>query len=324
MYKNVKYFIGPMTKNIVDASIEFSNSTGIPLGLILSRRQIEFNGGYVNNWTTQEFSNYVKSKTNNIVLVRDHAGPNQGQQADDGYESLTEDCKYLDIIHIDPWVKYPSFLEGVRETIKMINYCYNINPNILYEIGTEESIRRFEIYELDELVKELKNALFPEIFNQIKYLVIQSGTSLKGTNQTGNYNTERLKQMLVICKKHNLIAKEHNGDYIPVSIIKEKMNLGLDCINIAPEFGLIETQEYLNNIDEESFLLFWEICYNSKKWCKWVNTNFDPIKEKYDLVKICGHYVISYKEFFGIMNKFSYINNQIRDKVIYKLNELHR
>ena len=73
-----KIFIGPMSKNIVDAIIDYSNDNNVHIGLIPSRRQIEFDGGYVNNWTTQEFCDYVKSKTNNILLVRDHSGPLQG------------------------------------------------------------------------------------------------------------------------------------------------------------------------------------------------------------------------------------------------------
>lgn len=57
--------VGPMSVNCVDASIELSNDFDIPLMLIASRRQIdseEFNGGYVNNWTTHEFANYVRSR----------------------------------------------------------------------------------------------------------------------------------------------------------------------------------------------------------------------------------------------------------------------
>ena len=38
--------------------------------------------------------------------------------------------------------------------------------------------------------------------------------------------------MVNLAKKYNFISKEHNGDYIPVSIIKEKFDLGLDSINI--------------------------------------------------------------------------------------------
>ena len=45
-----KYYIGPMTKNVVDAIIEFCDETNNNIGLIPSRRQVEFDGGYVNNW----------------------------------------------------------------------------------------------------------------------------------------------------------------------------------------------------------------------------------------------------------------------------------
>ena len=53
-----------MSKNCIDASIEISNEHDIPLMLIASRRQIDSNesgGGYVNNWTTEKFSEYVKT-----------------------------------------------------------------------------------------------------------------------------------------------------------------------------------------------------------------------------------------------------------------------
>jgi hypothetical protein len=320
-----KYFIGPMSKNVVDTIIEFCNETNNTIGLIPSRRQVEWNRGYVNNWTTQEFTEYVKSKTDKILLVRDHSGPGQGQSDDDGYQSLSEDCKYLDLVHIDPWKKYPAFDLGLKETIRMIEYCYDLNPNIQYEVGTEEAIRRFKPYELEDLVHELKSRLSPEMYNQIKYLVIQSGTSLKGTNQTGNYDSDRLKEMIDVCKHHNFISKEHNGDYIPVSIIKEKFGLGLDSINIAPEFGLIETQTYLDNIkDSITFDEYWRICFESKKWEKWVNENFDPHTNKEELIKICGHYVLSNSDFLNnIKSRFPNIDNDIKNNINNKLKELY-
>lgn len=320
-----KYYIGPMSKNIVDAIIDFCESTNNKIGLIPSRRQVENTGGYVNNWTTKEFSEYVKSKSNNIILKRDHAGPGQGLLDDDGYESLSEDCKYLDLIHIDPWKKYPLLEDGLNETVNMINYCYDLNPNIKYEVGTEEAIRRFGIIELNYFVDELQTRLQPEVFNQIKHLVIQSGTSLKGNTQTGHYNSMRLKDMIAIGRKHNLLTKEHNGDYIPVSIIHEKFDLGLDAINIAPEFGLIETQTYLDHMEEGSdvFNQFYQLCYDSKRWVKWVNTDFDPIQNKTDLIKISGHYVLSNPEFNKIKQNYPNVDNVIKQNVINKLNSLY-
>jgi len=318
---NIKYFIGPMSKNIVDAIVEFCNNTGNTIGLIPSRRQVEWDGGYVNSWTTEEFSKYVTT----LPLQRDHGGPGQGNNDDDGYESLAYDAKHLQLIHIDPWKKYPEYVDGLEQTIKMIKFAYSINPQLIFEIGTEEAIRPFEAKELDQLVLDLWNALPKEICSNIKYLVIQSGTSLKGTNQTGHYNSQRLLDMITVAKKHNLISKEHNGDYIPVSIIKEKFNLGLDSINIAPEFGLIETQTYINEIgNSDLFDRYWQICYDSKKWVKWVNSEFNPYTNKKELVEICGHYVLSYPEFISdIKSQFPDIDKKIKINVTKKLNELY-
>ena len=75
---DMKYFIGPMSKNVVDTIIEFCNQTNNRIGLIPSRRQVEWDGGYVNNWTTKNFSEYVTRKSNLITLQRDHSGPGQG------------------------------------------------------------------------------------------------------------------------------------------------------------------------------------------------------------------------------------------------------
>jgi len=312
---NPKYFIGPMSKNVVDSIIEFTTETSHQIGLIPSRRQIEWDGGYVNNWTTKEFSQYAQ----NILLKRDHSGPGQGYNDDDGYVSLKEDCKYFDLIHIDPWKKYPKYSDGLKWTINMINFCYKENPNIQFEIGTEEAIRRFEPKELNQLVIDLFLTLDPKVFAQIKYLVIQSGTSLKGNLNTGYYDKDRLLEMVKVAKEWNLLSKEHNGDYIPAELIKEKMNLGLDSINIAPEFGLLETNSYLKEgIDIDKF---WKICYDSKRWIKWVDDSFDPINQKEDLIKICGHYVLSHPDFISIKPD---IDDVIKQNVKKKLYELYR
>ena len=131
--------------------------------------------------------------------------------------------------------------------------------------------------------------------------------------------------MIKIAKNYNLKSKEHNGDYIPEELIREKMNLGLDSINIAPEFGLIETQTYLDEINGSKILnRFWEICYESNRWVKWVSDDFDPINDKIKLIKICGHYVLSTNEFLNeIKNNFPLINEKIKNNIKYKLNSLY-
>ena len=302
-----KFFIGPMSKNIVDSCIEFSNDYQLTnlFGIIPSRRQVDFMGGYVNNWTTKDFSNYIKTKTDKLFLMRDHSGPNQGYISDDGLESLKYDCMYLDAIHIDPWKIATTFEYGCQLSVDLIKYCYSINEKIIFEIGTEESIYKYDSNKLKELLTYLKNNLNSQMFDQIKYAVIQSGTSLEKNINTGIYSSDKLSDMIKVCQEFNLISKEHNGDYLSKKLIKEKFNKGLNCINIAPEFGLIETETYISNITDKNLLdIYWKICYDSKKWVKWVNSDFNPIYQKLELIKICGHYVLSNPTFIEeIKNK---------------------
>lgn len=321
-----KYGIGVMSVNIVDACIEFANKYNHHLIFIPSRRQVDYLGGYVNNWTTETFSEYVRIRTSNILLKRDHGGPSQGLNNDDGLVSLKNDSNYFDAIHIDPWKASSSFKEGCERTKNLINYCFDINKNITYEVGTEQSIFKYESNELDELLNYLKTNLNAIKFERIKFAVIQSGTSLKGTENTGSYDKERLLDMISICKKYNMISKEHNGDYLPVPLIKEKFNYGLDTINIAPEFGQIETNTYLNQINNQNlFEQFFDICYQSKKWEKWVDKSFDPFQNKEQLIKICGHYVLSNKNFIKKIknNLHPDIDNIIKNNTIQKLKELY-
>jgi hypothetical protein len=317
-----KLFIGPMSKNIVDSVIEYSNENNIELSLIPSRRQVEHDGGYVNNWTTKNFCEYVKQNTNKVLLVRDHSGPSQGNNADDGILSFVTDCKYFDVIHIDVWKKYPDYNDGLNETIKFIELGYAINPNLHYEIGTEESIRPFSSEELDRLLTDLKNKLPSKLFSKIKYAVVQSGTALKGNTNIGKYNNGRLFEMLKVVNNHNLISKEHNGDYLESNILRDKFMIGLQSINVAPEFGKLETSIILSEIEgnEELFNKFYQICYNSKRWVKWVDSDFKPEENKKELINICGHYVFSDVGFIEIKKTLPQdidkkIKNEIKEKI---------
>ena len=317
--EDIKFYIGPMSKNIVDAIIEFVEETNNKIGFIPSRRQVEFNGGYVNNWTTKEFSEYVNGR---VLIERDHGGPGQGYEDDNGVTSFTEDSNYLDIIHIDPWKVYSRYEDGLSQTIKSIKYIYNINPNVLFEVGTEESIRLFTTKELEKLLDDLSKALPLDIFYNIKYAVIQSGVGLdlgKRVN-TGTYDEERLWEMINVCKEYDKLSKEHNGDYLTNEEIKARFDVGLDSLNIAPEFGQLETLCYLEemNGDVEDY---YKICYDSKRWEKWVGRDFVPRDNKEELIKICGHYVLSNNEFLNIKPN---IDDKIKIKIKNKLEDLYK
>ena len=309
----MKYFIGPMSKNVVDAVIEFDGD----FGFIPSRRQVDYNGGYVNEWTTEEFSKYVGGR---VIIERDHAGSGQGYIDDDGYESLKTDCENVDIIHIDPWKKYFGYYEGLKHCISNIEFCYYTNRNIKFEISTEEAIRKFTDIELNSLLSDLKFKLVPEIFDNIEYAVVQSGVGLDlgKQNNTGTFDPDRLEKMIGVCKKFGKKSKEHNGDYLSNDEYKVRFDMGLDSINIAPEFGQLETLCYLEEMGED-IDEYYNICYDSKRWEKWVDNDFVPEDNKKELIKICGHYVFSDPKFLEIKPS---IDLKIRDTIKNKLKEL--
>lgn len=308
---SIRIFIGPMSKNVVDAIIEYNNEfKSSKIGFIPSRRQIDFLNGYVNSWTTSTFSKYVKDLNDSIIIERDHGGPNQGFVNDDGKESYEFDANFFDIIHIDPWKEYPEYIEGLEQTISAINYCYSKNKDCHYEVGTEQAIRYFTDEELERLLSDLRKKLKPEVFSKIIYAVVQSGTGLNLADQinTGKFDLDRLKSMLRICNDNHIMSKEHNGDYLNIQELSLRFNCGLNAINIAPEYGQIETSFYIDLIKKMPDNIiheFYSICFNSKRWEKWVKSDFDPYIKTKKVIMICGHYIFSTQDFLMLKNKIS-------------------
>jgi len=308
----LKYCICPMSKNITDAVIEL-NST--KFALIPTRRQIDFDGGYVNNWNTKAFYEYVRSKSN-IILSRDHGGQLQGNGGSD-LDSYKTDAEFFDIIHIDPWKLCKNdFNEGIRITIETMNQIYGYNPSVKYEIGTEAAIRKFTTDELVEFLSIIKKSVSQEIFDNIEYVVIQSGVGLdvqSGIN-VGDFDADRLKEMIKIVNSYGKKTKEHNGDYLSDGEYSWRFDVGVDSINIGPEIAQIETLAYLKHMTPTQIDEFYEICYNSKKWKVWIPNIFD-FKDKKSLIKVCGHYCFN-------LYDLPKIDNIVKVLVKNKLNRL--
>ena len=320
----MKYFIGPVSRNTVDACIEYTNEYTSEIVFIPSRRQIDYTGGYVNNWTTEEFSKYVRASSKKHILIeRDHSGPNQGSNEDDGFESLKADCAYFDIIHLDPWKKYKEYSSGFQWTLDMIQFCYAENPNLWFEIGTEEAIRPFTTLELDTFLTDIKTHLPSQIVSRIKYVVIQCGTRLQAAANVGTYNCQKLQEMVQIVSNHGFTAKEHNGDWVSNEVLQSKARNGLSNLNIAPEFGEIETQVILEHLTKEDFERFFELCYQSNTWVKWVAESFEPLNEREKLVRICGHYLYSHPTFLDIKSRYPTIDSAIKKAIRNKLHRLN-
>ena len=240
-----RLFIGPMSKEIVDAVIDYPE----PLGLIPSRRQVDHESGYVNGWTTETFCEYVRSRTNNVLLVRDHCGPNQGYHIDNGIESFLIDCQHFNVIHIDPFKRFRAIKDAVSETLKFIRMGLQVNPNISFEIGTEEAIKPLPPEKLSSFLHRIYASTTDEEKDSIVYCVIQSGTALRENKNIGSYKKDWLEKSIEIVDEYGLINKEHNGDYLKTELIHQKFDVGLQTINIAPEFGQLQTKIYWENMN---------------------------------------------------------------------------
>jgi hypothetical protein len=302
-----------MSKNIVDAVLELNDSR---FGLLPTRRQIDFNSGYVNEWNTKSFYEYVKSINPNIILERDHSGPLQGSVEDFGYETYTHDVNYFDIIHIDIWKYTTNVLKGVKETVDALKYMHYLNPNIKFEILTEEAIKPFSENDWITITEYLLNNLTKNEFDSIVYIVIQSGVGLDLINRknTGIFDLEKLKKQSFVVKSFGKKTKEHNGDYLSIDEIRIRFENGLDSLNIGPEIAQIETLTYLEHMKEKEINEFYKICLDSKKWERWVPDNFD-FNDKKKLIQICGHYCFS-------MYDLPKIDNIVKENIKNKLNSL--
>jgi DNA modification methylase len=131
--------------------------------------------------------------------------------------------------------------------------------------------------------------------------------------------------MVDIVKMEKMVSKEHNGDYLSEDLINEKFNLGLDTINIAPEFGQLETRVILNKMKEvapELIEEFYQICYESKRWVKWVSKDFKSEENKEEIINISGHYIFSSSDFIKLKERLNIDDNEIKLVIKDKLKKL--
>ena len=106
MIKNTFLGLGPMSLEIINSLNWFSKKYNKKIMLICSRNQIEISelgGGYVNNFSTNEFGDFIKRKKNNLlILSRDHCGPYKRDKQKNSLKVEIDNCKkslYQDIVN---------------------------------------------------------------------------------------------------------------------------------------------------------------------------------------------------------------------------------
>jgi len=333
--------VGPMSINCVDAAIDLANEYEVPLMLIASRRQVdsdEFGGGYVNNWSTRDFADYVidRDRKGKIMLARDHGGPWQSEVEKNTSLSLrramesakrsyqTDIDSGFEILHIDPSIDIhanPSTDEILERIFELYEFCWSYasqqNKEVLFEIGTEEQSGSTNTQEeLEYTLVRMKEFCEKNTLPYPTFVVIQTGTRVMETRNVGSFDTPlrvkgevpaeiQVPKMVQICRSHGIWMKEHNTDYLSDEALRWHPRLGIHAANVAPEFGVTETKAFLsiladNNLDRliDDFL---QLSFDSRKWEKWMLP--DTGADDQDRAIIAGHYVFSSAEFDDIRER---------------------
>lgn len=327
--------VGPMSRNCVDATIELANQFEVPIMLIASRRQIEsaeMGGGYVNNWSTEEFANYVikNDSKGKIILARDHGGPWQNPAEVKGKFSLplamasAKKSYEVDIragfqmIHIDPSVDIhgkPNVSEVLDRVFELYDFCWStaqsLKKDIIFEIGTEEqSGGTNTLDELEFVLNSITTFCTKNRMPRPTFIVMQTGTRVMETRNVGSFDSPfrvagelpaeiQVPRMLELCKKYQIYMKEHNTDYLSDESLGWHPKLGIHASNVAPEFGVAETRAFIELLEkndlEDLKKKFLDHSYNSKKWEKWMIPNTKATD--FDRAVIAGHYVFASRTF---------------------------
>ena len=202
--------VGPVSLNCVNAAVDLANEHDVPIMLIASRRQIDSaqcGGGYVNNWTTEEFARHVidRDKKGKILLARDHGGPWQNTGEQKGKLSLRramESAKAsfradleagFQMLHIDPSVDIhgqPDRDEVLDRIFELYEYCWSqaqqLRQEVIFEIGTEEqSGSTNSELELDYTLKAVHAFCTKYRLPQPSFVVVQCGTSVMEMRNVG-------------------------------------------------------------------------------------------------------------------------------------------
>jgi tagatose-1,6-bisphosphate aldolase non-catalytic subunit AgaZ/GatZ len=326
--------VGPMSLNCVNAAIELANEYMLPMTLVASRRQIDserFGGGYVNNWTTEEFANYVidNDKNGRIIIARDHGGPwqNESEKAaglslrramESAKSSFQADIESgFQVIHIDPSVDIhgrPSTDELLDRIFELYEYCWSqaqrLGVQILFEIGTEEQSGSTNTQEeLDYVLMSMRRFCDRNAMPFPSFVVVQAGTRVMEKRNVGSFDSPirimdelpaeiQLPKMIEICNRYQIFMKCHNTDYLSDDALQWFPRLGIHSANVAPEFGVAETLALLNLMEKRGMddltERFIRLSYNSDKWRKWALP--DGHLGERDCAIIAGHYVFDTEE----------------------------
>ena len=341
--------IGPMSPNLLQATFELARDCDFPPMFIASRNQVdldELGGGYVNGWDQFRFAADIKAAAEAVgyegdyYLCRDHGGPWQRDGERNAHlpedeamalarKSYKTDLEAgFDLLMIDP-TKDPYQIGKVipldvvlARTVDLIQYCEDERralglPEIGYEVGTEETnggLTSTEKYR--EFIERLKVELGSRGLPMPTFIVGQTGTLTRLTEQVGHYDFDNAVSLAKMAASYGVGLKEHNCDYLDDITMLIHAPAGVTASNVAPQFGTEETRALLRLAELEGKLaekglvaepshlrdVLLERAILTERWRKWmvgedtkltVEQIFADPEKALVILDIAGHYTFN-------------------------------
>ncbi|SFQ05778.1 tagatose-6-phosphate kinase [Amycolatopsis rubida] len=330
--------VGPMSKNAVDATVELARDHDTRIMLIPSRRQVEsaaLGGGYVERWTTDEFAGYVRDQDKDglLLLCRDHGGPWQhpaeraGNYSEEqamaaSLASFRADIEAgFDLLHIDTCLDLDgsaALERAIARLVKLYGECHEtareLGREVRFEIGFEgQGVDTNDPAEFRDQVTEVCSRLAADRLPAPEFVVAQTGTKVLETENTGALLTApsavgfAVAQLARVCADVGSSLKAHNADYLPAESLRRLMQRGVAAVNVAPEFGVVETRALLELLDELGLAAerdeFLRIAHASGAWRKWLKPG--TTTSDHERAVIAGHYVFATGEFRELKDRIA-------------------
>ncbi|OXM48867.1 hypothetical protein [Amycolatopsis alba] len=330
--------IGPMSKNAVDAAVELARDRGRRIMLIPSRRQVEsaeLGGGYVERWSTAQFAEYVRGRDEAglLLLCRDHGGPWQhpGERAGNYSEdqamaaslaSFRADIEAgFDLLHIDTCLDLDGAAaldRAIDRLVKLYGECHEaareLGREVRFEIGFEDQgVDTNDPAEFRDQVTEVCSRLAAGGLPAPAFVVAQTGTKVLETENTGALLTApsavgfAVAQLARVCEEVGSSLKAHNADYLTADSLRRLMQRGVAAVNVAPEFGVVETRALLALLDELGLAAerdeFLRLAHDSGSWRKWLKPG--TAATDHERAVIAGHYVFATDEFRELKDRIA-------------------
>lgn len=315
--------VGPMTLNTIESINKFSKKNKKKIFIICSRNQIEnkaLGGGYVNNFSTENFGKYIRKLKNPfLVLGRDHGGPFTSDKKTNSLKKEIINCKKsfasdikagFELIHIDTsFTKKYKF----KYALNLYNYCSKISQKlkkkISYEIGVNFHGDNFKKNEFDKIIKNFSR------LKNIKFITGTTGSKINNSKQIGRFVEKNSKLMSKKLSQFDILIKDHNCDFLNKKQINLRKKSGIYSFNIGPELAFIENNIlYSFGIKNKSknFAIFLNKVLNSEKWKKWCNKNSSN-RLKFST---SAHYLYNEKSYQNFKKK--YLSNSNFDILVLK------